>query len=76
MTSVVIFFGILIVGMLTLWAFLRHADKHQRVSFFGLNPTSRTDDPEKFERVVRSYRLQMFALSIIAAFVAAFSEIS
>jgi hypothetical protein len=75
MIRIVIFLAILLVGMPIIWAFLRHAQKHQRISFFGLNPTTRTDNPKKFDRVVRSYRLQLIALPIIAALVAAFMEL-
>lgn len=75
MTRFIIFLSILVVGMPIIWAFLKHAQKHERISFFGLKPTSRAEDPRKFDRVVRSYCLQLIALPIVAALIAAFMEL-
>ena len=70
-----IFVLILAVGMPILWLFIRHGERHQRISFFGLAPTSRADNPAKFDRVLRSYKLQLFALPVVAGLVAAFMEL-
>ena len=75
MLRLILFILILAVGMPVLWAFIRHAETHGRVSIFGFSPTSKADDPKKFNKVVRSYRMQLFCLPIIAALVAAFMEI-
>jgi hypothetical protein len=70
-----IFLAILLVGMPVIWACLSHARKHRRVSFFGFRSTSEVNNPKKFNRVVRSYRMQLLAFPIVAAFVAAFMEL-
>jgi hypothetical protein len=61
---------ILAVGWSVIWFFLRHANRTERVSFFGFRPTFKADDPNKFAKVVRNYRMQMIALPFIAAVVA------
>ncbi len=75
MIRVAIFLLILLLGLPIIWAFIRHAQKYERISFFGFNPTSKNENPKKFERTVRSYRMQMFLLPIIALFVAIFVEL-
>ncbi|UVI39149.1 hypothetical protein [Qipengyuania spongiae] len=74
-TRILIFVTILVVGMPVIWLFIRHAKKNGRVSFFGFASTSRNIDPKKYDRVLRSYRLQLYALPVVAFLVASLMEV-
>jgi hypothetical protein len=58
-----IFISVVVVGMPIIWSAIRRAERHQ------------ADDPEKFAKLLKNYRLQLVALPVIAAFVAAFMEL-
>lgn len=70
-----IFLLILMVGWLVLLLFHRHAQQTGRVSFFGFRPTMKAENPDKFAKIVRSYRLQAFALPVIAVIVVSLMEL-